>query len=258
MLKNDLLSIGEVAKITGATVKSLRYYEKIGILKPAFIDEESNYRYYRFQQTYIVDFIKLSLELDIPLKELTHYIQQEEIMDVGAFVTYGKKIAEEKIQTLQAGMDFIQRIENMIKKQLKYPEETIYTRKFPKRYYKVIPYDIATTIDSYEGALLFTSASFSYSEKTLPEYGILHESNGKDLRRYAFMEIGKKEKGCKTIPAGEYLCIQTASSQIENIENIFKGKLSSSYLAMEVEIFTDKYNINHPPKEIRILNLWNL
>jgi len=36
--KKGLLSIGEVSRITGASVRSLRYYEKINILKPAHTD----------------------------------------------------------------------------------------------------------------------------------------------------------------------------------------------------------------------------
>ena len=92
MRKGELLSIGEVSKLTEVSVKSLRYYEKIGILKPAYTDVDSNYRYYTFKQTYLVELIKLSLELDIPLKELSNYIYNEEVMDIAWFITYGKKL----------------------------------------------------------------------------------------------------------------------------------------------------------------------
>ena len=37
MLKeNNMLKIGEVAKKTGVSVRSLRHYDEIGLLKPAF------------------------------------------------------------------------------------------------------------------------------------------------------------------------------------------------------------------------------
>ena len=45
-MKNELLSIGEAAKLKQVSVKSLRYYETIGILKPAYVDPSSGYRYY--------------------------------------------------------------------------------------------------------------------------------------------------------------------------------------------------------------------
>lgn len=38
--------IGEFSKLTKVTVKTLRYYDEVGILKPAHIDRWNNYRYY--------------------------------------------------------------------------------------------------------------------------------------------------------------------------------------------------------------------
>ena len=38
--------IGLFSKINKVTVKTLRYYDKIGLLKPAYIDRENDYRYY--------------------------------------------------------------------------------------------------------------------------------------------------------------------------------------------------------------------
>lgn len=33
-MKKEIYSIGEVSKIKGVTIKALRFYEKIGLLKP--------------------------------------------------------------------------------------------------------------------------------------------------------------------------------------------------------------------------------
>ncbi len=41
-----MLSIGEFSKISHLTMKTLRYYDEIGLLKPAFIDPKNGYRYY--------------------------------------------------------------------------------------------------------------------------------------------------------------------------------------------------------------------
>ena len=37
-------SIGEVSKITGLSIDRLRNYDKIGLLKPSYIDPKSGYR----------------------------------------------------------------------------------------------------------------------------------------------------------------------------------------------------------------------
>ncbi|AOY78389.1 Multidrug-efflux transporter 1 regulator [Clostridium formicaceticum] len=42
--------IGLFSKINKVTIKTLRYYDEIGLLKPAFVDEENGYRYYTSEQ----------------------------------------------------------------------------------------------------------------------------------------------------------------------------------------------------------------
>lgn len=42
--------IGLFSKINKVTIKTLRYYDEMGILKPAFVDQENGYRYYTSEQ----------------------------------------------------------------------------------------------------------------------------------------------------------------------------------------------------------------
>lgn len=43
-------SIGEMAKKSQLSIQRLRYYDKIGLLVPAFTDPTSGYRYYKTAQ----------------------------------------------------------------------------------------------------------------------------------------------------------------------------------------------------------------
>ena len=45
-----MYKIGEFSKMVKATIKALRYYEKEGLLKPTFIDQNTSYRYYESSQ----------------------------------------------------------------------------------------------------------------------------------------------------------------------------------------------------------------
>ena len=47
---SQYMSIGKVSKLKNVSIKSLRYYDQIGILKPAFVNTETNYRYYTEDQ----------------------------------------------------------------------------------------------------------------------------------------------------------------------------------------------------------------
>lgn len=46
--------IGMFSKINKVTVKTLRYYDEVGLLIPAYVDEENGYRYYTSEQLPII------------------------------------------------------------------------------------------------------------------------------------------------------------------------------------------------------------
>ena len=49
-MDETLLKIGEIAGFFGVSVKAIRVYEKMGIIKPIKIDEQTGYRYYSANQ----------------------------------------------------------------------------------------------------------------------------------------------------------------------------------------------------------------
>ena len=58
MSRNDLFAIGEVAKLFHISVSTLHHYERIGLLKPAYVSSDSHYRYYRAEQFEILNTIR--------------------------------------------------------------------------------------------------------------------------------------------------------------------------------------------------------
>lgn len=45
-----MLSIGQFSRACQVTIKTLRHYDKLGLVKPVYIDAQSGYRYYESQQ----------------------------------------------------------------------------------------------------------------------------------------------------------------------------------------------------------------
>lgn len=62
--------IGDFSKLTGLSVKTLRYYDSIGLLKPSSIDTFTNYRYYSDQELIIFRRIELLKKLGFTLEEI--------------------------------------------------------------------------------------------------------------------------------------------------------------------------------------------
>ena len=103
-MKKELLSIGEVATMKNLSIKGLRYYEKIGILKPAYVNPDTGYRYYSMSQMIDLDVIATCLELDIPLKSLTNHLSEDGALNLESLLLEGQAIAIEKIHRSQAAL----------------------------------------------------------------------------------------------------------------------------------------------------------
>ncbi len=57
-----MLSIGQFSKACMVTVKTLRHYDKIGLLTPEYINEENGYRFYTEEQIPVMlSIIKLKM-----------------------------------------------------------------------------------------------------------------------------------------------------------------------------------------------------
>lgn len=65
-----MLKIGEFAKLCGASVQTLRYYDEVGVLCADSIDPDSGYRYYRPEQAETFRSIALFKEIGFSLDEI--------------------------------------------------------------------------------------------------------------------------------------------------------------------------------------------
>ena len=70
MEQHKLYRIGEVARMFRLSVGSLRHYETMGILPPAYVDPESGYRYYSTQQFECLNTIRYLRMLDFSLEQI--------------------------------------------------------------------------------------------------------------------------------------------------------------------------------------------
>lgn len=70
-----MMTVNEVSKIAGVSIRTLQYYDKIGLLKPAEFTE-SGYRLYDDAALETLQQILLFKELEFPLKEIKEIISR--------------------------------------------------------------------------------------------------------------------------------------------------------------------------------------
>ncbi len=83
-------SISEMAKLSGVSVRTLHYYDEIGLLKPSEVVLDTGYRYYDELTMERLQQILFYRELDFPLKEISKITGRE----YKPFTYYGAKDAD--------------------------------------------------------------------------------------------------------------------------------------------------------------------
>ena len=68
-----MYKIGEFSKITNLSVRTLRYYDEVDVLKPGFVDKFSGYRYYTDENLNDVEIINFMKYVGFSLEEIVMY-----------------------------------------------------------------------------------------------------------------------------------------------------------------------------------------
>lgn len=72
-----MLRIGEFARRAGVTVKTLRHYARLGLLRPAWVDRFSGYRFYTSDQLPRLERIRQMQELGFSLEQIKSMLDHE-------------------------------------------------------------------------------------------------------------------------------------------------------------------------------------
>lgn len=106
-----MFSIGEFSKITGLTVKTLRFYHDRGLLVPAWVDDKTGYRYYDARQTDKARIITQLRSLEFTLEQigemLTSYSDEADILD---FLQQQRLLLEQRVRQYRTVVDSLDRI----------------------------------------------------------------------------------------------------------------------------------------------------
>jgi DNA-binding transcriptional MerR regulator len=73
-----VFTIGEFSRISGLTVKTLRFYHEQGLLAPAHVDPQTGYRYYAQGQLEAARVIAALRELEFPLAQIAEVLAAQE------------------------------------------------------------------------------------------------------------------------------------------------------------------------------------
>ena len=188
-------TVQKLAKMAGISTRTLRYYDEIGILKPARINS-SGYRIYGSEQVDMLQQILFYKELGVELENVKKIMALPSFNKVDALKEHREKLLERK-----------NRIELLIS-------------------------SIDKTIEQSEGRIVMSDKEkFEGFKKKMIEEN--EEKYGEEIRsKYGNETIDKSNQKLKNMSRDEYDKLETLTKQLEEtLEKAFAQKDPSSELA---------------------------
>ncbi|WFR56892.1 MerR family transcriptional regulator [Anaerocolumna sp. AGMB13025] len=99
-MSKELYSIGEFSKLCGISIQTLRYYDKIELLRPKFTDVQSGYRFYNNEQITIIKITQKMRTLGLSLDEIKLFLLRNDMVKIKLLLEEKRKEIEEKMNEL--------------------------------------------------------------------------------------------------------------------------------------------------------------
>lgn len=249
-----MLRIGEFSKLAKTTVKTLRYYDEIGLLKPIFVDD-NGYRYYQIEQLNVLLKIVSLRSLDMPLTDIKEIINNNDKQTI--LLNHQKNLENEllnKQHQISLIKNYIEKakkgdfMESYIVKEIIVPENIVYFKH--------------GVIDSMADMAKFVLGAGSECAQNNPDL---------KCKGYCYVTYTAKEYKEKDVELEYAEAVECFGKESENIKFrkdpeikavsvMHKGKyenLSQAY-AFALNYVKDKsYEIAGPIREVYIHGCWD-
>ncbi len=263
-MEKKLFSIGEVSKIKGVTKKALRFYERIGLLKPYYINPSNKYRYYSIEQFIYIDIIKALRLMNISPMDIKAVFKKKDTQEAMRFLDSQKERAAQRIDELRKVIGSMNGVQNIISNSLSsISHKDVYCREIAPR--KIVTLAFNNITSSEEAIIEFSKFDRIIEEHHLInayETGILFKSVKKEfVPALIFNTVNIDENSdsstTSTLPAGEYICVcynkENASEQTLKIAKYCEKNGLEPTLLLQVELLNDIFSVDSSYVELQML-----
>lgn len=219
------MSITELAKLRQVTSETLRYYDRIGLITPDYVDPQTRYRYYSIRQYEKLGTIKELRQLGMSIHDITDYFSGRNLRKSHQLLLHQLELLEEEIRKQQLLSEILRRKLHFLSEITPPPPvDKVFCRAFPQRY--MITFGEPAG-GSREHAFAFTRLE-RYLDEVAPilasdrigvyaDWHLLEPSDDYiPAVPMIFVERDAIESEHKrTIPPGDYLCMNYRRGELE-------------------------------------------
>ena len=221
--KKECLTISELAELNHISTDTLRYYDKIGLFKPEYVDEFTAYRYYSFAQSEKISTILELKRLGLSLDEINQYMRSRDVESTKELLGNVRKNLKERIAELKKTEKMISKKIELLEQAKEKWEGEIRIQEMPERtvistgeYIELLQEGIyqQLRLEALLGHRISTYATNKIG--ALIDPASLMDEERRALRRCAMLIVDKEDrkilrkldpKYVKVLPAGKYLCV---------------------------------------------------
>ena len=225
------MSITELAKLRQVTSETLRYYDRIGLITPDYVDPQTRYRYYSIRQYEKLGTIKELRQLGMSIHDITDYFSGRNLRKSHQLLLHQLELLEEEIRKQQLLSEILRRKLHFLSEiSPPPPVDKVFCRAFPQRY--MITFGEPAG-GSREHAFAFTRLE-RYLDEVAPilasdrigvyaDWHLLEPSDDYiPAVPMIFVERDAIESEHKrTIPPGDYLCMNYRRGELERYHPSF-------------------------------------
>ena len=191
MTRDELLTIGLMARRSGLTTKALRHYDAIGLLRPVDVDRTSGYRRYGPEQVAQARTIRRLRDLDVPLDVIGDLLRADD-------QAKAEEVLTRHAATVEARTWRLQRIQHQLRQIIDSPGRTPMTEE--------TDHETAGALDSDERRRL-AAELFNFTWTLLEKTDRSQEDDDRMVHaahasRFHWGEIG----GAQQLAVGEWQC----------------------------------------------------
>lgn len=104
------LPIGKFSQLTRISVRSLRFYDQVGLFRPLYTDPDTGYRYYQPEQFEVAERIRMFRSMDVSLEDIRTILDSNHPDTTREVLERHRQQVLQQIQTCQRILEQLDRI----------------------------------------------------------------------------------------------------------------------------------------------------
>jgi len=251
-----MFKIGDFSRLSFVTVKTLRYYDEIGLLKPVKVDRFTGYRYYSAEQLPRLNYIVALKNTGLSLEEIGTLVNNDltphQMRDL--FIIKKAEL-QQRVHEEQRRLEQVEKLLNRIEKEGKMPDYQVVIKK-------VEPMKIASvrgTVPTYHDITMLV-------EKLYPVFtGHASSIAGPFLAVYHDMEYREKDVDIeaaipvsRNLPLADPIKIRDLPGEEMVASTVHRGPydtIGEGYQALMTWCEANGYEMAGPDREVYLVSV---